>query len=390
MGKKRDRESLGGDAAVPGGDPTSSMFTEVRANVSLKLLPVLISLPVHLGCLCSPLEKTVVEPLPGPCAAVRPPRAARAGSRQANALAQERISDVDAAVRKELSGMLLRLDPHLGGVPVTFSKVKILETTAPLFEDHPQILIDVAADFLLFAPQPGQTVTGVVNNVADDSLGLLILETFNAVIPFDQVCRAPPRAAAPRAPPAPPPPADRVRARAQLSKSFRYDAGAAAWVHGEDAEQRLELGLVLDFRCSEVRRGERCAPGWYGVGGDVRTVCTGWGKMCIRFVRGGGRCAYGLHGVGQRWAGAGLGGLGLGFRAAVQGAWGWGVLGARGARARGRWSRGRAEWRGRAADQDGGPRDSSDGETPQGQGTKAPPPPLPPVQSGHVSSIPGC
>ena len=174
--------------------------------------------------------------------------------------------------------MLLRLDPHLGGVPVTFSKVKILETTAPLFEDHPQILIDVAADFLLFAPQPGQTVTGVVNNVADDSLGLLILETFNAVIPLDQVCRAPPRAAALRAPPAPPPPPDHVRARAQLSKSFRYDAGAAAWVHCEDAEQRLELGLVLDFRCSEVRHGERCAPGLYGVGGDVRTVCTGWGS----------------------------------------------------------------------------------------------------------------
>ncbi|KAJ1485152.1 hypothetical protein T484DRAFT_1794751 [Baffinella frigidus] len=146
MGKKRERESVGAEGVVPGGDSASSMFTEVRAQVSLKLMP-------------------------------------------------ERIADVDGAVRKELSAMLLRLDHHLGGVPVTFSKVKILDSSAPLFDDHPQILIDVAADFLLFAPQPGQTISGVVNNVADDSLGLLILDTFNAVIPIEQ-----------------------------LSKSFRYDA----------------------------------------------------------------------------------------------------------------------------------------------------------------------
>ena len=40
MGKKRERESKGGEGVVPGGDPASSMFTEVRAQVSLKLMPV--------------------------------------------------------------------------------------------------------------------------------------------------------------------------------------------------------------------------------------------------------------------------------------------------------------------------------------------------------------
>ena len=40
MGKKRERESEGGVGVVPGGDSASSMFTEVRAQVSLKLMPV--------------------------------------------------------------------------------------------------------------------------------------------------------------------------------------------------------------------------------------------------------------------------------------------------------------------------------------------------------------
>jgi len=57
--------------------------------------------------------------------------------------------------------MLLKLDPFLGGVPLTISKVKIPEISVPIFEDQPQLHFDVTCDFLLFAPQLGDVIHGV-------------------------------------------------------------------------------------------------------------------------------------------------------------------------------------------------------------------------------------
>ena len=97
------------------------------------------------------------------------------------------ISNIGDAVRHELSKMLLKLDPLLGGVPLTITKLKIPETSVSIFEDQPHLHLDVTCDLLLFAPQIGHMVHGVVNNVAEDAVGLLILDTFNATIPHTQV-----------------------------------------------------------------------------------------------------------------------------------------------------------------------------------------------------------
>ena len=97
------------------------------------------------------------------------------------------ISNIGDAVSHELSKMLLKLDPLLGGVPLTITKLKIPETSVSIFEDQPHLHLDVTCDLLLFAPQIGHMVHGVVNNVAEDSVGLLILDTFNATIPHTQV-----------------------------------------------------------------------------------------------------------------------------------------------------------------------------------------------------------
>ena len=80
------------------------------------------------------------------------------------------ISNVEDAVRRELTAMLLKLDPLLGGVPLTLSKLRIPAVSVPIFEDQPQLHFDVTCDFLLFAPQPGQMVPAVVNNVAEDAV----------------------------------------------------------------------------------------------------------------------------------------------------------------------------------------------------------------------------
>ena len=53
--------------------------------------------------------------------------------------------------------MLLRLDPILGGVPLTISKVKLPQVSVPIFEDQPQLHLDVVCDILLFSPQVCRT-----------------------------------------------------------------------------------------------------------------------------------------------------------------------------------------------------------------------------------------
>ena len=92
------------------------------------------------------------------------------------------LSNVRTAVLRELSAMLLRIEPTLGGVPLSIKAMKIQGDTAAIFEDQPQIHITVAVTFLVFSPEKGSVICGVVNNIAEDTVGLLILNTFNAVI----------------------------------------------------------------------------------------------------------------------------------------------------------------------------------------------------------------
>ena len=97
------------------------------------------------------------------------------------------LSNVHGAVLRELSFMLLRIEPTLGGVPLAIKSMKIEGASAPIFEDHPHVHVNVAVNFLLFAPETGSIISGIVNNLADDTVGLLILNTFNAVIPRDEM-----------------------------------------------------------------------------------------------------------------------------------------------------------------------------------------------------------
>ena len=167
------------------------------------------------------------------------------------------ISNVEDAVRRELTAMLLKLDPLLGGVPLTLSKLRIPAVSVPIFEDQPQLHFDVTCDFLLFAPQPGQMVPAVVNNVAEDAVrharrahtharitqthgkqteltqtfsqvGLLILDTFNATIP-----------------------------RAHLEPDYEFDASGASWrlqaAAASQAPEEIAVGLATTIRCLAVK-----------------------------------------------------------------------------------------------------------------------------------------
>jgi DNA-directed RNA polymerase subunit E'/Rpb7 len=133
------------------------------------------------------------------------------------------LSNVHGAVLRELSIMLLRIEPTLGGVPLSIKSMKIEGTSAPIFEDHPHVHVNVAVNFLLFAPEKGSIISGIVNNLAEDTVGLLILDTFNAVIPKDEI-----------------PP------------DFAFDYKGSSWTSSTSG-QRISIGSEVLFSCKGMR-----------------------------------------------------------------------------------------------------------------------------------------
>jgi hypothetical protein len=128
---------------------------------------------------------------------------------------------------RELSCMLLRSEPQLGGVPVAFSGVQIIGDSAPIFEDQPHIHLSCAVTFLLFSPAEGQTIRGIVNNSAADSIGLLVLNTFNASITADGLA------------------------------GYTFNARRSVWHKRGDEDNVIEIGQEMEFVCKEMKTHDR-------------------------------------------------------------------------------------------------------------------------------------
>ena len=133
------------------------------------------------------------------------------------------LANIHAAVLRELSAMLLRIEPTLGGVPLSFKAMKIEGDSAAIFEDQPQIHLNVVVTFLVFAPEVGSVITGIVNNLADDTVGLLILNTFNAVIPRDD-----------------------------MPNDYAFDYDAAVW-RSKTSGEVVSIGSELSIHCKGMR-----------------------------------------------------------------------------------------------------------------------------------------
>lgn len=123
--------------------------------------------------------------------------------------------------------MLLKSEPSLGGVPVAFSGAKIVGDSAGVFEDQPDLHLSCAVTFMLFSPSEGQRVTGVVNNSASDSVGLLVLNTFNASITADGL------------------------------SGYVFDAGRSVWHKEEEKDDVIEMGQEMEFVCKAMKTHEK-------------------------------------------------------------------------------------------------------------------------------------
>jgi len=89
------------------------------------------------------------------------------------------------AITKELGSLLLTYHEELGGVVLAIRKLRVNAAPKRVLYDSPYLHIHVTADVLLFAPQIGMQLGGVVNFVGSTHIGLLLHGIVNITILAD-------------------------------------------------------------------------------------------------------------------------------------------------------------------------------------------------------------
>ncbi|XP_068094741.1 DNA-directed RNA polymerase I subunit RPA43 [Hyperolius riggenbachi] len=88
-----------------------------------------------------------------------------------------------SGIQEQLNAELLKYNVRLGGVPVAYDNIKIVGEFGDIHDDVGYIHLTVEADYVIFLPQQGQKLVGVVNKVAPSHIGCLVHGCFNASIP---------------------------------------------------------------------------------------------------------------------------------------------------------------------------------------------------------------
>ncbi|XP_073437542.1 DNA-directed RNA polymerase I subunit RPA43 isoform X2 [Dendrobates tinctorius] len=82
------------------------------------------------------------------------------------------------------SGAVIDADRRgLEGVPVAYDNIKLIGELGDIYDDVGYIHINIEADFVVFQPQYGEKLVGVVNKKAPSHIGCLVHGCFNASIP---------------------------------------------------------------------------------------------------------------------------------------------------------------------------------------------------------------
>ncbi|EIE22265.1 hypothetical protein COCSUDRAFT_66534 [Coccomyxa subellipsoidea C-169] len=127
-------------------------------------------------------------------------------------------------VKEQLNAWLLRWNHDLDGVMLSYSSPILESTQARIHPYFPYFHVDVAANVDLFSPAPGQLITGQVNKIGADYIGLLVLGIFNAAIGHQNI-------------------------RAE----FQHSAADNSWVSRRETSHRIEEGTNVIFTVHTVQ-----------------------------------------------------------------------------------------------------------------------------------------
>ncbi|KAK6491170.1 DNA-directed RNA polymerase I subunit RPA43 [Huso huso] len=96
-------------------------------------------------------------------------------------------------IQEQLGTDLLKYSESLKGVPVAYDNIRVLGQYGDIYDDQGYIHMNIEADFVVFRPNKGQKLVGIVNKVAPSHIGCLVHGCFNASLPkphkmFNDAC----------------------------------------------------------------------------------------------------------------------------------------------------------------------------------------------------------
>ncbi|GLE02176.1 hypothetical protein PINS_up011014 [Pythium insidiosum] len=92
------------------------------------------------------------------------------------------IGDARLGIDQEMTALLMRYSDKLEGVILSFSNVRLEKPSGHILNEQPYIHCKVIADALVFQPRVGMTLSGVVNKIGSNHVGLLIAGVFNGSV----------------------------------------------------------------------------------------------------------------------------------------------------------------------------------------------------------------
>ena len=92
------------------------------------------------------------------------------------------IGKIDVGIRETLDSDLLKYSEELSGIIVCYKQVQCLETSGCIMDETPFLYFIVNVKYIIFRPQVGSKLKGVVNKVGHSHFGCIVHECFNASV----------------------------------------------------------------------------------------------------------------------------------------------------------------------------------------------------------------
>eukprot|EP01029_Cantina_marsupialis_P029125 TRINITY_DN779834_c0_g1_i1.p1 TRINITY_DN779834_c0_g1~~TRINITY_DN779834_c0_g1_i1.p1 ORF type:complete len:287 (+),score=109.40 TRINITY_DN779834_c0_g1_i1:118-861(+) len=126
-------------------------------------------------------------------------------------------------IKKLLAQNIMKYDDRFGGVIIAYKSVKVQSKSGKFFNEKAGAHIALKAKAVMFRPQKGQIIEGVVNKVSPTHVGLLVSNVFNAA----------------------------VYAR-QMGETFAYDEESQCFYDSENETNIIQIGTKLNFVVKDV------------------------------------------------------------------------------------------------------------------------------------------
>ncbi|KAK7124253.1 hypothetical protein R3I94_018575 [Phoxinus phoxinus] len=85
-------------------------------------------------------------------------------------------------IQEELNAELLKYSGSLDGVPMAYDNIKIVGQHGDIYDDQGFIHFNIEASFVIFKPQIGSKLVGVINKMGVGHVGCLVHGCFNASV----------------------------------------------------------------------------------------------------------------------------------------------------------------------------------------------------------------